>query len=318
MRGIAVPPDGRTLVGLESSDDAGIFLAGEGFALVQTLDFITPIVDDPFTFGRVAACNSLSDVYAMGGTPLTAMNIVCFPVKKFALEVLGEILRGGLSVLTEAGVALVGGHTVDDPELKYGLSVTGRVDPKKIWRNNTLRAGDSLVLTKALGTGILGTAVKAGLATEKQAGAFAESMTTLNRAAANLIAPFDVHACTDVTGFGLAGHLKEMLGDARLEIRVEAASLPALPGARELASQGIIPAGAYRNRDFAGAACTVGADVALPVADIAFDPQTSGGLLAALSPLDAERAVERLHAAGISAARIIGSVSDGEGRILIA
>ncbi len=313
MRSITVKIGANVIVGMEGSDDAGVYRLSDDIALVQTLDFITPIVDDPFTFGRIAAVNSLSDVYAMGGTPLTAMNIVCFPTSLFSLDRLTAILKGGLSAIEEAGVQLLGGHSVDDREMKYGLSVTGLVHPGKVLTNTGLRDGDAIVLTKPLGTGIIATAVKAGLAPGEIIAPFEKSMATLNRAAADVMRDFPVRACTDVTGFGLMGHLKEMLGGSALEIEVDASALPVLPGARDFASQGLNPAGLYRNRDFAGGLVAVGKDVSLELADIAFDPQTSGGLLIALESAAAKELCNALRSAGIADAAEIARVGPSGG-----
>ncbi len=312
MRGITVPVNGNVIVGLEGSDDAGVYRLTDEIALIQTVDYITPIVDDPFTFGRIAAVNSLSDVYAMGGTPLTALNIVCFPTSLFSLDRLTEILKGGLTAINEAGATLLGGHSVDDRELKYGLSVTGIVHPGKVLTNTGLCPGDALVLTKPLGTGIIATAVKAGLAASESIAPFEKSMSTLNKNAAEVMRSFPVHACTDVTGFGLAGHLKEMLGNDSLEIRVESSSLPLIPGVLEQAAMGMNPAGLYRNRDFLGALALVEAAVSRELADVVFDPQTSGGLLIALESGAADEMLSALRDAGVADARVIGRVVTSE------
>ncbi len=219
-------------------------------ALVQTIDFFTPIIDDPRVFGRAAAANSLSDVYAMGGRPLTAMNVVCFPTRKLGLETLRSILEGGLETLREAGVALVGGHSVQDDEPKYGLSVTGLVHPDKIMRNSGLRPGDKLILTKAIGTGIIATAIKGGLASAQSIAAMINSLCTLNKGASEVAVSIGAKACTDVTGFGLAGHLVEMARASKCKIRIRADVVPDLEGALETASMGLIPAGAYGNRSY--------------------------------------------------------------------
>lgn len=308
MKGMRISYDRNVIVGMDASDDAGVYRISESVALVQTVDYITPIVDDPFTFGRIAACNSLSDVYAMGGRPITALNIVCFPVKKFSTDVLGDILAGGLSVMEEAGVQLLGGHSVDDPELKYGLAVTGMVHPERIVRNNTPADGDAIVLTKPLGTGLIATALKAAPAGEPILGPFISTMTMLNRAACEIMLGHGVHACTDVTGFGLIGHLKEMLGNNPLEITVDAKTVPVLPGARDAAMGGMIPAGMYRNRDFVGSLCEIGPSVSLDLADILFDPQTSGGLLIAVAEDELESLLSDLHGAGVAGAAVIATV----------
>lgn len=308
MSSLDIPHVPDLLVGSESKDDAGVFRVNESLALVQTVDFITPVCDDPYEFGRIAACNSLSDVYAMGGYPVTAMNIVCFPDKKFSLDVLQKILEGGLSVIKEAGVQLVGGHSVADNELKYGLSVTGYVHPGRILRNNTIKQGDALVLTKPLGTGIIATAVKAGLAEAEDISAYIKSMAALNKYAADIMAGFPVNACTDVTGFGLAGHLLEMLAGNELSIRIDTNSLPVLAGVEGYASMGLVPAGLYRNRDYAGEKCIISENVSQLSRDMLFDPQTSGGLLISLPSEEAESLARALLSAGTGAAAIIGSV----------
>jgi selenide, water dikinase len=308
MQGMAVPMDGNVLVGLNTSDDAGVYRLSESLALVQTVDFITPIVDDPYIFGRIAACNSLSDVYAMGGRPLTALNIVCFPTGKFTLDVLREVLKGGLSILDEAQTQLLGGHSVNDPEMKYGLSVTGAVHPGLVVRNNTIRDGDSIILTKPLGTGVIATSLKAGLADEAVIKRFIESMTTLNRRASEIMIRHNVHACTDVTGFGLVGHLMEMLGENQMEITLDSKQVPLFEGARTAASNGLIPGGAYKNRDFAGSLCAAEASVPTEVLDLFFDPQTSGGLLMAFGGRDAELFLAEAAEKGIADAARIGGV----------
>lgn len=318
MKGLPVGYNGNVVVGMESNDDAGVYRLSDSEALVQTVDYITPIVDDPFTFGRIAACNSLSDVYAMGGRPITALNIVCFPVDKFTMDVLAAILKGGLSALQEAETQLLGGHSVNDPELKYGLAVTGIVRPDRAILNNTLRDGDVIVITKPLGTGMIATALKAGPAGEAVMGAFIKSMTTLNRTAALIMRSHKVHACTDVTGFGLIGHVREMLGNNMMEIEIDSKRVPVLPGALDAASAGLIPGGMYRNRDFIGGLCDIGASVPQGLVDILYDPQTSGGLLIAVDEGAAEALVASLHEAGITDAAAIARVrtSSSQGIII--
>jgi selenide,water dikinase len=317
MKGLPVRYDGNVIVGLDASDDAGVYRLSETEALVQTVDYITPIVDDPFTFGKIAACNSLSDVYAMGGRPVTALNIVCFPTKKFSLDILREVLRGGLSVLAEAETQLLGGHSVDDPEFKYGLAVTGIVRPDRAVRNDTLRDGDVIVLTKPLGTGLIATATKAGPVGEAAMGPFIRSMTALNRAAALIMGGHGVHACTDVTGFGFIGHLREMLGKNAMEITVDSTGVPVLPGSREAAAAGLIPAGMYRNRDFVGSLCETGASVAQDLVDVLFDPQTSGGLLIAVEERASHALVSELHGAGVTDAAVVAQVRNSTSQRII-
>lgn len=297
-----------------------MYKISEDLALVQTIDFFTPIVDDPKVFGRAAAANSLSDVYAMGGRPVTALNVVCFPVRKLGLEILRKILEGGLEILREAGVALVGGHSVEDDEPKYGLSVTGVVHPDKIMTNSGLRPGDKLILTKAVGTGVIATAVKGGLASTESIDAMARSMCTLNRKASEVAVSLGARACTDITGFGLAGHLVEMARASRCAVRTRAEAVPVLEGALEAASMGLIPAGAHANRKYFSAWITV--DTALPLerTDLMFDPQTSGGLVIGIPAACSEELVETLLAEGVAPVAEIGEVTgphaDGHVEIL--
>lgn len=312
MSSLAIPFDSNVIVGSNTKDDAGVYRLSSDLALVQTLDFITPVCDDPFEFGRIAACNSLSDVYAMGGKPVTAMNIVAFPVKKFSLDILGRILEGGLSVMKEAGVQLMGGHSIDDPELKYGLSVTGVISPDRVLRNNTIKEGDSLILTKPLGTGIIATAIKAGEADAEMAADFINSMGSLNRYAAEIMMKFTINACTDVTGFGLAGHLLEMMQGNGLSIDIDTSKLPLIKGAVANAAMGFIPGGLYRNRDYTVGNCIIDRKVKREIADIIFDPQTSGGLLISLPHPDAVLLIGELHEVGISRASIIGEVKKSD------
>jgi selenide,water dikinase len=297
-----VHPD--LLVGTATADDAGVFRLAPDLALVQTVDFFAPIVDDAFTFGQIAAANALSDVYAMGGEPRTALNVAAFPQTGVPMEVLGDILRGGIEKAREAGVVVVGGHTVVDEEIKFGMAVTGVVHPDRIWRNVGTRAGDALVLTKALGTAIVTTAAKRGADVGAALAAAVASMTTLNAAAARALRALDVHACTDVTGFGLLGHGYEMAHGSAVRLVIDAAALPLLPGARDLAAAGTSTGGCRRNRDWLADKVEVAADVPADLVEIAFDPQTSGGLLVAVSGGDADRTLAALAAAGVPAARI--------------
>jgi selenide,water dikinase len=305
-------------VGHEHGDDAGVYRLTDELALILTLDFFTPIVDDPFLFGQVAATNALSDVYAMGGAPVCAMNIVCFPAKALAMEVLREILRGGQTKVQEAGAVLAGGHSIDDPELKYGLSVTGTVHPDRIWTNRGARPGDRLVLTKPLGTGLVSTALKRGKAAPADVEASTRSMITLNRTAAEALAGCEVHACTDVTGFGLLGHACEMIEGREVGFILGAGQVPLLPGALDCARAGLCPGGLRRNRDFRAPLVEVEPSVASALVDVLYDPQTSGGLLAAVPAHQAQLAVERLEAAGAPAAAVIGEVTaEPAGRIRV-
>lgn len=300
------------ITGIEGSEDAGVYKLSPDLALVQTIDFFTPIVDDPRVFGRAAAANSLSDAYAMGGRPLTAMNVVCFPIRKLGLDMLRAILEGGLEILREAGVALIGGHSVEDDEPKYGLSVTGLVHPDKIMTNSGLRPGDKLILTKAIGTGIIATAVKGGLASAESAEAMVTSMCTLNKQASEVAVSLGARACTDVTGFGLAGHLVEMARASKCRVRILADAVPDLQGALEAASMGLIPGGAHGNRKYFSAWTKVDPGVALERGDLMFDPQTSGGLLIGIRADQANQLIQQLKAQGVQPVALIGEVIDHE------
>ena len=264
-------------MGFEGSEDAGVYKISPEVALIQTVDFFTPIVDDPYDFGRIAAANALSDVYAMGGKPITAMNIVCFPAGKMDMSILKETLRGGLEKVEESGAVLVGGHSVEDDEFKYGLSVTGIVHPEKVVRNSTARVGDALVLTKPIGTGIVNTALKGDMAEEKHVKKALEVMAELNKKASEGMVKVGVSACTDVTGFGLLGHLLEMLKASGVGAEVYVDAVPVLPGVLEYASMGLVPAGTRRNIEFFKG--FVEGEVDDVTLDVLFDPQTSGGLL---------------------------------------
>jgi selenide,water dikinase len=305
------PTDENVIVGLERADDAGVYKISDDLALIQTVDFFTPIVDDPYGFGQIAAANALSDVYAMGGTPKTAMNLVAFPVKEMDLSVLRQILQGGLDKLTEANVVLIGGHSIEDKELKYGLSVTGFVHPIRVLTKKTLRPGDQLVLTKPLGTGIVNTAIKAGMASAELTDKVTQLMASLNRDAARIMLNFNISACTDVTGFGLLGHLAEMVCGSGASIRVFSEQIPMIAEALELASMGLIPAGAYKNREFRDPMTTFADKVKRSLQDVLFDPQTSGGLLISISRQQAGDLVSALKDAGISDAAQIGEVLRG-------
>ena len=300
-------PNSNLLVGFDSHDDASVYQVNEHQAIVSTLDFFPPMVEDPYLFGQIAATNALSDVYAMGGTPKTALNIVAFP-KDMDVEILGEILRGGADKVMEAGAVLAGGHTIQDDTPKYGLSVTGFVDPRKFWKNFGAQTGDKLILTKALGAGIVNTAIKADLVTEGARKAVLASMKKLNRDACEVFKEFEVHACTDVTGFGLGGHATEMAVASDRTVVIDTEKLPVLPDVEEFASMGLIPGGAYRNREFAEKT-GVKSVAELWREDLVFDPQTSGGLLAAVPERDVPEIMKRLDAAGLQAG-VIGEVVD--------
>jgi len=305
-------------VGLKGAEDAGVYRISDEVAIVQTVDFFTPIVDDPRLFGKIAASNAMSDVYAMGGRPMTAMNIVCFPSREMEITLLREILAGGLETMREAGVVLVGGHSVEDPELKYGLSVTGTVHPDRVITNAGARPGEHLVLTKPIGTGIIATAVKGGLAGEEAVAASTASMVLLNRGAAEAMAEAGASACTDVTGFGLLGHAAEMAEASGVALAIDSASVPLLPGAREYAGMGLVPAGTRANREFRRGSVEAGPEISEVDLDLLFDPQTSGGLLISLPEAAARQVVERLHREGEGCAAIIGQVlKSPAGKILI-
>jgi selenide,water dikinase len=292
---------------IERLDDAGVYKISEEVALVQTLDFITPIVNDPYTFGQIAAANSISDVYTMGGKPLTAMNIVCFPSQTMDIAVLKEILRGGLDKMEEAGVALMGGHSVNDSELKYGLSVTGTVHPDKIIVNSGTRVGDDLVLTKPLGTGILSTALKNKLISDSDMTEVIRSMTTLNKKAAELMLELGVHSCTDVTGFGLIGHASHLIQEGETGIEFDLGSIPFFNRTAEFSQKNVYPGGLARNRDYY-LNVEFSAEIPSFRRNMLFDPQTSGGLLIALPSSKSSKLLDRLHKAGITASAVIGKV----------
>jgi selenide,water dikinase len=294
------------LVGIEFADDAGVIRVSDEIAIIHTTDFFPPIVDDPYTFGRIAAVNALSDVWAMGGTPLAGMNLVSYPLAQLGGEALKEILRGGLSAMAEAGAVLAGGHTVEGQELLYGLAVTGTVHPEKIWRNAGAEAGDALVLTKPLGTGVVTTAAKAEMADPAHLSTALRWMVTLNREAAEALHDVDPHAVTDVTGFGLAGHLAEMAEASGVAAEIDLGALPLLPGALEAAATGLVPAGAGKNRTSVAAVLQIDEGADELRVDLCLDPQTSGGLLAAVTAEHAEALVRRLPGSAI-----VGRVTGG-------
>lgn len=308
MRGLPVQKHPDLLVDTSTRDDAGVFRLTPEIALVQTLDFFTPIVDSPYDFGRIAAANALSDVYAMGGRPLTAMNIVCFPVGDLPNSVLTETLRGGFDKMAEADVALAGGHSVDDKEFKYGLSVTGVVHPKRILTNFAVKPGDLLVLTKPIGTGVLATAIKGGVDGDEATSLLIQVASALNRRAARIMIGFRPHACTDVTGFGLAGHALEIAKGANMGITLFANPDIFIPKAVEMAKMGLIPAGTYATKKFCRDNLSIAPEIDMAYTDLMFDPQTSGGLLVALEPEKARDYVSAMHDQGLFAA-IAGEVT---------
>ncbi len=305
-------------MGLDRADDAGVYKISDDLAIIQTVDFFTPIVDDPYWFGQIAAANSLSDVYAMGGVPKTAMNLVAFPLKDMDISVLREIIQGGLDKMKEAGVVLVGGHSVEDKELKYGLSVTGFIHPERVLSKKNLKEGDCLILTKPLGTGIINTAIKGGLVSTEIIERVTRLMATLNRDAAEIMDNYPVHACTDITGFGLLGHLAEMVADSGTGIHIAADNIPLLPETLEYAGMGLVPAGAYKNREFRESMVDFDDSVDTLVRDVLFDPQTSGGLLICVGKNRAWNLLGELKERGIEDSSIVGEVvSEAKGRIVV-
>lgn len=307
--------DENLLVGVETSDDAAVYKLNEETALIHTLDFFTPMVDDPYTFGQIAAANSLSDVYAMGGTPVTALNIVGFP-NCLPIEILGEILKGGADKVIEAGAVLVGGHSIQDDEPKYGLSVTGIVKPENVLKNYGCRIDDVLILTKPLGIGIITTALKGGLASDKAYEAAVKSMTTLNKYAAEAMKNYEIHACTDITGFGLMGHGYEMASASDVTLRLSKKSIPFISEAKDYAEMGLVPAGCYNNKKYLKDKYLM-KDVEEWMEDIIFDPQTSGGMLISCRAGDGEEMVSKLGSIGIEASVIGSAVEKGEYSIIV-
>ena len=302
--------DPKLLVGFDKSDDASVYQVSEDLALVQTVDFFPPIADDPYTFGAIAATNALSDVYAMGGEPKLALNVMAVP-KDLPAEAVHELLRGGYEKCFEAGVIITGGHSILDPEPKYGLAVTGFVHPGKVLTNSGARPGDVLVLTKPLGIGVLTTANKAGLLEPETLDYANKLMTTLNKAARDVMVKYRVHACTDVTGFGLLGHGTELAQGSGVELRLDTGEIALIPEALDFARMGILPEGMYRNQSFAEPHVDPG-EVELAVQDLLYDPQTSGGLLMAVDAADAEALLAELEGA-VPAARRIGEVREYRG-----
>jgi selenide,water dikinase len=303
--------DPNLLVGRETSDDAGVYKIRDDLALIQTLDFFTPIVNDPYRFGQIAAVNALSDVYAMGGRPLTAMNIVGFPKKTMDKGILKEILRGGLEKIHEAGALLVGGHSIDDAELKYGLSVTGIVHPDRVMTNAGARPGDRLLLTKPLGTGIIATALKGKFSSPEAEEVLIAVMVELNRVAAEVMEEVGAQACTDITGFGLLGHALEMANGSRCGMILRASRVPILSFAREYAQMGLVPAGTYANRNYCRQSLIVDPAIPSPMLDILADAQTSGGLLISVTENRAAEMLKKLKGRGIREAAEIGEVAAG-------
>ena len=306
--------DPNLLIGFDSADDAAVYKVSDEIAVVQTVDFFPPMVDDPYTFGKIAATNALSDVYAMGGEVKTAMNIVCFP-QNWDINMLGEILRGGSEKVIEAGGVLVGGHSINDVDVKYGLSVMGLVHPDKIYANNGGHPGDKLIITKRLGVGIISTAHRVGEATQEAMDQAIESMTSLNKYAAQCCKKYDIHGCTDITGFGFLGHLHEMV-DGKLSCKVYADQLPVFPEALEYADEFLLTAVAQQNRNHVGRHVRFDKDISFAMQEVMFDPQSSGGLLIVLPPEQADALLADIRALGVPAA-IVGEMMEPMGKEII-
>ncbi len=322
LRKLPKGKDANVLVGFDKADDAGVYRLTPNLALVQTVDFFTPIVDDPHTFGEIAAANSLSDVYAMGGKPLSALSIVAYPAKG-DLETLEQILLGGFAKMQEAGCAIIGGHSIADDEIKFGYAVTGTIDPSRVLTNSGARPGDALILTKRLGTGVIGTALKRGQASEESVAAAVDSMRTLNRLACEILLEFSekhsnsVHSVTDITGFGLIGHAREMALGSGVTIELDHARVEPLPGALEAIRAGCVPGGLKNNVEFASCAVSLVAKIPSEVETLLYDPQTSGGLLISLTASEAPLLEAALRAAGVPAS-IVGRVLErGEHAIVV-
>lgn len=313
MSKVSFSKDANVLVGIETAEDAGVYKLTDEIALIQTADFITPVVDDPFVYGQVAVANALSDIYAMGGKPVTAINLVMFDTCKVPMDYLTEILKGGAEKLKEAGVSLVGGHTVDDLETKFGLSVTGLIHPEKVVRNSTAKPGDVLVYTKPLGIGVLTTAIKADMAKEEEIEAVSEVMVHLNKDSSEAMVKVGVSACTDVTGFGFLGHLYEMVKFSGVAAEVDSKAFELLPGAKEYASMGLLPAATYDNVDYVGKAVTFSESVDEDLKMLLFDPQTSGGLLISVPEEKLEELLEELQERGEMWVQVVGKIKEGSG-----
>jgi selenide,water dikinase len=317
IRELPVPAHPNLLVGYNTADDAGVYRISDELALVQTVDFFPPIVDDPYQFGQIAAANALSDIYAMGGRPLTALNILCFPSSSMSAEIMTEVLRGGSEKVEEAGAVVVGGHSVKDKELKYGVAVTGIVHPDRIKTNAGARAGDRLYLTKPLGTGLITTGIKNNLVGDDLVQLVTRQMAQLNRQAAELATEFEAHAVTDITGYGLLGHSLEIAQASGVTVRILAGALPLMPRAIELAQAGMIPGGAVANRDFVQSHAAIADTVDENLVHVMFDPQTSGGLLIAVAPERAEQLETAAAERHILAQRIGRAEAPGETHIVV-
>lgn len=322
LRDLKTPIDEHLIVGIETGDDAGVYRIAPGLAVVQTVDFFTPIVDDPYRFGQIAAANSLSDVYAMGGRPITVMNIVCYPIGSRDVNELAAILRGGADKIAESGAALVGGHSVDDPEPKYGLSVTGLVDPDHVASNAGAKPGDAIVLTKPLGTGILTTAAKFDACDAVTLNAACDSMATLNAGAARAmnaigIGPGGVHAATDITGFGLLGHLFHLARASGVRLELDSRAIPALPEAERLAAEGNTTRGERENATYLADYLEIAEEIPAPRRSLLFDPQTSGGLAIFVAPPRLDALLSALEAEEVATRAVIGRAQEGEPGIVV-
>lgn len=307
----------NVLVGLDTGDDAGVYQLNDDTAIVQTTDFFTPIVNDPYDFGQVAAANAISDVYAMGGTPITALNIVAFPISILDKDILSEILRGAGEKLKEAGVALVGGHSIDDPEPKYGLAVTGTIHPDNIWTNTGAKPGDKLILTKPIGVGIMSSSIKNNLLSDDEIKQVTDVMTTLNKNASEALHDYNVHASTDVTGFGLLGHASEMATGSDVGLTIDAKSVPVLPRAKELAQQGSIPGGTKNNHEHLLDTVTYPDDMDEIDRLILCDAVTSGGLLVSVPANEADQVMSSLEEKGVQAAQIGEVTAENNGGVTV-
>jgi selenide,water dikinase len=317
LRQIPVLKNQNLLVGLDTSDDAAVYRVSDEMALISTVDFFTPVVDDPYTFGQIAACNALSDIYAMGGKPILALNVVAFP-EDLVEDILPGVLKGGADKIKEAGAVVGGGHSIKNPEPVYGLSVLGQVHPDRVITNAGAKPGDVLILTKSLGTGVATTALKAGMLDEKTEKLVVKIMSTLNKAASEAATEIGVHAVTDITGFGLMGHAYEMAEASNVTIKINSRAIPVIPGVEELAAMGLLPAGLYHNRRYLEGKIKVCDGIPEVVSDLVFDPQTSGGLLISLKKEKAEALANLLESKGVVGAAVIGEVVDpSEFRIVL-
>jgi len=316
LSGLDIPSDPNLIVGIETADDAGVYRLSDTLALVQTVDFFTPIVDDPFDYGRISALNSLNDVWAMGGVPVTALAVTCFPKKGVEFSILGEIMRGGLEVLKENGVALVGGHSVDNQQIMFGYAVTGTIDPRRVVTNRGARAGDALILTKPIGTGVISTGIKFGKAGEDAVRASLRTMLLAGREAGRMMSEAGAHAATDVTGFALMGHAWEMARASGVTFEIDSACVPLIPGALELAAAGLLTSGDKSNRRYVGEDVSISDGVSRELGSLLFDPQTAGGLLISVEEGSAAELLSRLRETYPDAS-LIGRVRERGAHLLV-